>query len=356
MNKKIELIAYYLPQFHRLKFNDEYWGKGFTEWTNTAKAKPLFKGHYQPHIPADLGFYDLTVPSVRREQAELAEKYGITGFCYWHYWFGENKRVMEMPFNEVLKDKEIKLPFCLAWANHDWHNIETREIIIKQEYGKEQDYRVHYVSLRKAFKDNRYIKLDNKPIFNIFSPFDIPNINKFFTVWNNEAINDGWDGMYFIAIVKTDKEAKKALELGYNAVNTMRLHEFEFHKSKINVLVEYIRHRLLKQPYVYPFKKASKYFIQNADLQENIIPTIISGWDHTPRSGKKALVLNDYTPYHFSIHVENVLQHIVHKKKKIAFIRAWNEWAEGNHLEPDIKWGLKFLETLKNVKKKYTND
>ncbi len=353
MNKDIKLIAYYLPQFHRLKFNDEYWGKGFTEWTNTAKAKPLFKGHYQPHIPADLGFYDLSVQSVRREQAELAEKYGISGFCYWHYWFGPNKRVMEMPFNEVLKDKEIKLPFCLAWANHEWHNVKTREVIIKQEYCGKEDYNMHYNSLRDAFKDCRYIKIGNKPIFNIFSPFEIPDTKKFFDIWNNNAKNDGWDGMYFIGIVKTDEEANVALDMGYNAVNTMKLQNFEYKKSTLSRIVDNFKHNILKMPYVYSFKKAMKYFCTNIEKKEQVIPTIITGWDHTPRSGEKALILNNYTPEVFSEHLDNVLQHIENKENKIAFIRAWNEWAEGNHLEPDLKYGLAFLETIKKKLAKY---
>lgn len=355
MKHKIELIAYYLPQFHRIKFNDDYWGKGFTEWTNTAKAKPLFKGHYQPHIPADLGFYDLSVPSIRREQAELATQYGISAFCYWHYWLGKDQEIMDMPFKEVLKDREIKLPFCLAWANHDWHNVKTREIIIKQDYGGRDDYQTHYKSLSPAFKDDRYYKIDKKPIFVIFSPFEIPNANEFISNWNELAKIDGFKGIYFIAIVKKDDDIEKALNLGFNAVNTMKLQEFEFHRNIFCKLYDKFKYSVLKRPYVYSFKNVMKYFLSDKDKEENVIPTIISGWDHTPRSGKKALILNNFTPQIFSQHVKNTLEHISQKHNKIAFIRAWNEWAEGNHLEPDLKYGLDFLEAIKNNLKEYEN-
>lgn len=355
MKNKIELIAYYLPQFHRIKFNDDYWGKGFTEWTNTAKAKPLFKGHYQPHIPADLGFYDLSVPSIRREQAELASQYGISAFCYWHYWLGKNQEIMDMPFKEVIKDKGIKLPFCLAWANHDWHNIKTKEIIIKQQYEGIDDYQAHYNSLSQAFKDNRYYKIDNKPIFVIFSPFEIPNVSEFITYWNHFAKNDGLNGIYFIAIVKKNEDIDKALNKGFNAVNTMKLQEFEFHRNWFEKIYDQLKHSVFKRPYVYSFKNVMKYFLSDKEKKEDVIPTIISGWDHTPRSGKKALVLNNCNPETFSLHVKNVIEHISHKKNKIAFIRAWNEWAEGNHLEPDLKYGLGFLEAIKKNLSKNEN-
>ena len=340
------IIAYYLPQYHRLKFNDDYWGKGFTEWTNTAKAKPLFKGHYQPHIPADLGFYDLNVRDTRIAQAQLAQEYGINCFCYWHYWLSENYQIMEMPFNEVLKDKEITLPFCLAWANHDWHNVKTREVIIKQKYGGIHDYKEHYASLRKAFEDKRYLKLSGKPVFAIFSPFEIPNPQEFFDCWNELAVKDGFKGVFFIAIVKRDNEIDKALSLGFDAVNIMRLQEFEFQRSPISKLISSIKSKWFHLPYRHEFKNVMKYFTSPRDREEKVFPTIISGWDHTPRSGKKGLILDNFTPDVFSKHIEDVFNQIKDKENRIVFIRAWNEWAEGNHLEPDLKYGLGYLESI----------
>ena len=329
----ITTIAYYLPQFHRIKFNDEYWGKGFTEWTNAMKAKPLFKGHYQPHIPADLGFYDLTLSNTRKEQAELAAKYGINGFCYWHYWLGKNKLIMEKPFQSVLLSKEPNYPFCLAWANHDWHNLKTKEIILKQEYEGEDDCISHFNYLLPAFKDERYMKIDNKPIFVIYKPLNIPNIKNYILTWNKLIQREGFKGIYFIGIATNNNEFNNIIEAGFNAINPIRLHDFEFNRNIVHKIYDYIKHHLFKKPYVYEYKKVMNFFISDKEKEENIIPTIISGWDHTPRSGEKGLVLHHYKPTYFSEHVQHAFKCVEHKKNKIVFIRAWNEWAEGNHLE-----------------------
>ncbi|MBD5296321.1 MAG: hypothetical protein HDS25_08440 [Bacteroides sp.] len=356
--EKLKVIAYYLPQFHRLKFNDDYWGKGFTEWTNTAKAKPLFKGHYQPHVPADLGFYDLTVPSVRKEQADLAKRYGIDGFCYWHYWFGKDKPMMERPFNEVVDSGEPNFPFCLAWANHDWHDLKTKEVTIKQEYDGESDYYSHFKALEKSFHDKRYMRIDGRPIFVIFSPFGLPNPKEFFNHWNKYAEESGLNSFYFIGIVKNDSDGLKALELGYDGINTIRLHEFENNRSFLGRHLNAFYRRYFNKPFTYPFEKAMKYFWSALDEKKNVFPTIISGWDHTPRSGKNGLVLTGYTPKLFGRYVRNIFskkrQTSETETENIIFIRAWNEWAEGNHLEPDLKYGLQFLEELKGAKEEFS--
>jgi len=357
---KVKFIAYYLPQFHRLKFNDDYWGKGFTEWTNTAKAKPLFRGHYQPHIPADLGFYDLTVPSIRKEQADLAKEYGVDGFCYWHYWFGKDRPMMDMPFNEVVESGSPDFPFCLAWANHDWYDLRTKEITIKQEYEGDSDYYNHFKVLENAFHDKRYICIENKPVFVIYAPFEIPDLSNFFKSWNQYAKESGLDGLYFIGIVKSDEDAIKALQLGYDGVNTIRLQEFENKRSTLYKHLYSLYRRVFKKPYIYPFKKAVRYFWSEIDSRVEVYPSIISGWDHTPRSGKNGLVLTGYTPETFSKYLKFILEKIKktskQKSEKIMFIRAWNEWAEGNHLEPDLKYGLRFLEELKKNKDEYDQD
>ena len=165
----IRILAFYLPQYHPIPENDKWYGKGFTEWTNVGKAKPLFRGHYQPQIPADLGYYDLRVPETREAQAELARQYGVEGFCYWHYWFGNGRRLLERPFNEVLSSGKPDFPFCLAWANHSWHGIynglKTKEPVIAQTYNGIEDYKQHFYTVLSAFKDKRYITVDDKPLF-----------------------------------------------------------------------------------------------------------------------------------------------------------------------------------------------
>ena len=345
----IKIIAYYLPQYYDIEFNNKYWRQGHTEWTDTAKAKSLFKGHYQPHVPADLGFYNLLMPETRKAQAEMAKKYGVDGFCYWHYWFGNGKTIMEKPFQAVLESGEPDFPFCLCWANHSWHNPKTKEQILKQEYYGEEDHIKHFYSLLPAFQDKRYIKVDDKPIFNIFSAHTLPNIDKFISLWNQLAQKEGFKGIYFIGLAQSSEEYKLNANIQLDAINVFRLKDFLLYQNLF-------RQRFIN-PYkrfnAFTYKEASKYFISPEDIKENIIPTIIPGWDHSPRSGKKGLILTDYTPEIFEKHVHDALSLISKKENKLCFIKAWNEWGEGNHLEPDLKYGLAFLETLKKVKEEY---
>ena len=187
---KARIIAYYLPQYHPIPENDKYWGKGFTEWPNVVQARPLFRGHKQPHIPADLGFYDLRLPEVREEQAQLARKAGIEGFMYWHYWFGGGKELLERPFNEVVNSGKPAFPFCLGWANHDWStkswtvNKNFKNVMIaKQTYPGDEDIILHFNTYLKAFRDPRYIKVDGRLLFVVFKPLDVPNMKRHIELW-----------------------------------------------------------------------------------------------------------------------------------------------------------------------------
>ena len=177
---RARVIAFYLPQYHPVPENDKYWGKGFTEWRNVAKAKPLFPGHYEPRIPADLGFYDLRIPEIREQQAELAREAGVEGFCYWHYWFGNGEEVLQRPFDEVVASGNPDFPFCVGWANHSWTTktwTKTKSAakdtcIFEQKYPGVEDYRVHFYRLLDAFKDRRYIKVEGRLLFVIFNISD----------------------------------------------------------------------------------------------------------------------------------------------------------------------------------------
>ena len=207
MTKKTRVIAFYLPQFHPIPENDKWWGKGFTEWTNVGKAKPLFKGHYQPRVPADLGYYDLRMPEVREAQAEMARAAGIEGFCYWHYWFGNGKKLLERPFQEVLLSGKPDFPFCLGWANHSWTNksweVGTKKVkeatLMEMIYNKEE-YIKHFYEVLPAFKDKRYIQVDGKPLFLVFRPLEIPNPREFIELWQAMAQENGLKGIYFVGI------------------------------------------------------------------------------------------------------------------------------------------------------------
>lgn len=351
MNNEIKLIAYYLPQFYEIEFNNKYWGKGHTEWTDTAKAKPLFKGHYQPHVPADLGFYNLLMPEARKAQAEMAQKYGVDGFCYWHYWFGNGETIMEKPLQNIIKAQEPKFPFCIAWANHSWHNPKTKEIILEQKYYGEEDHKKHFYSLIDIFHDKRYIKINNKPVFVLFEAHSIPNVNEYIDLWNKLARENGLDGIYFIGTAQTSDDYKKNIDIKLNAINNIRLKDFLKYESPIK---EYIKYKL-GHTHNYQYEKAMKYFIAEEDKEEQNIPTLITGWDHSPRSGNNALILTDYTPDIFEKHLRNTFNVLSKKKNKLCFIKSWNEWAEGNYLEPDLKYGHQFLEKLKIVKEEYNN-
>ena len=206
------VIAYYLPQFHPFKENDEWWGKGFTEWTNVGKAKPLFRGHYQPKVPADLGYYDLRLPEIRQQQAELAKEAGVSGFCYWHYWFGEGRQLLNEIIDEVVATGKPDFPFCLGWANETWKAKQWNKdgsgdkVLIEQRYGGEDDYRHHFEYVLKIFKDDRYIKIKNCPLFLIYQPQLMPDMQQFISLWNKWAIEAGFNGIYFIARMRQMEE------------------------------------------------------------------------------------------------------------------------------------------------------
>ncbi len=352
--RKARIFAFYLPQFHPIPENNEWWGQGFTEWTNVAKAKPLFKSHYQPRVPSTLSFYDLRLAETREAQAELAKNHGVEGFVYWHYWFA-GKRLLERPFNEVLSAKKPNFPFCLAWANESWTGIwhgNPGKILIEQTYPGVTDYEQHFYALLEAFSDERYLKIEGKSIFYIYKPFDIPDVKVFIEKWNELAKRNNISEFYFIARVNSEEEIRKSFELGYNAVQTNWL---GFAMNKIS----YSKHfairalrKLTNNRYsldVWDYGKLGPFLTHKIDQKTHHHPTILTGWDNSPRSGTNGRILVNYTPDEFEKHLQRILE--ISKKKNpennIIFLRSWNEWAEGNYIEPDLKFGHQFLEKLK---------
>lgn len=356
MKPLARVIAFYLPQFHPIPENDKWWGKGFTEWTNVGKAKRLFSGHYQPRIPADLGYYDLRVPEVREAQAQMAKEYGVEGFCYWHYWFGNGKRLLERPFNEVLESGKPNFPFCLAWANESWkgfaHGLKNREVLIKQQYPGTEDYEKHFYEVLPALKDKRYILIDGKPIFTIFKPTADPEVIVFMKVWRELSLKNGLKGIYFIGISDDISTLEQIYATGVDGINTYRLNAYIVkHRSFFQKVVDRIIRKIHLRPVAYSYKKISKYFLDKSiDSKETIFPSIMPGWDHTPRSGFEGLVIKNSTPELFQKQVKSIVDLIQHKEydHRVIFLKSWNEWAEGNYMEPDLKFGFKFLEALKN--------
>lgn len=357
-----KIIALYLPQYHPTPNNDIWWGKGFTEWTNVGKAKPLFKGHYQPKVPADLGYYDLRLPQVREAQVELAKEAGIYGFCYYHYWFGNGRQELELPFKEVLESGNPDFPFCLCWANESWHskfwNIDgtvQKKILVEQIYEDKEGHKIHFSHLLPAFKDKRYIKVNGKPLFMIYKPFEFENIEEFIKQWNQLAIENGLPGIHFVAHLFqniTQESVDKLYTMGFNAVNSLGLQiaMYGVYKTvgRIKMRMNKIFGRLnraLKYSEAYPL------FVQKIDTEENVYPTIIPNWDHTPRSGKAGTVLLDSTPDLFKNHCREILNIVSQKQSdnQIIFIKSWNEWGEGNYMEPDLKFGKGYIKALREA-------
>lgn len=354
--KRARVIAYYLPQFYPTPENDQWWGEGFTEWTNVRNARPLFPGHDQPKIPDDLGYYDLRLPETRQSQAELAKQFGVEGFCYWHYWFGNGRRALDRVFNEVLASGQPDFPFALAWANHSWYHKKfsrsgTDKLLIQQEYPGIEDERMHFNAVLSAFKDSRYIRVEEKPLFVIHNPDEIPEIKSFLANWQKWAIDSGLKGIHFVAISTGANDIGRYLKMGFQAVNTIRLYHF-FKKISWPVRL-YLK--VLKKwknwGSIVDYSRASRYFFRPEDRLEEVYPTLIPNWDHSPRSGRQDHIFINAHPEAFKKHAESVIQGIQNKSRehKIVFLKSWNEWGEGNYIEPDRKYGRQHLEALKEA-------
>jgi hypothetical protein len=343
--EKLEVIAHYLPQFHPIPENDEWWGPGFTEWTNVTKAKTLFWGHVQPHLPADLGFYDLRVPEVREAQAELARRYGVTGFCYWHYWFG-GKKLLERPFEDTLASGSPDFPFCVAWANQTWSGIwhgAPNRILVEQTYPGLRDETRHFAYLQKAFEDDRYITIDGRPLLFIYKPADLPDPAEFVERWQKMAREAGFDGLYLVASLG-ESEYPTHREDGFDAAVW---YQFPFGEDQDSRRRERLMARgLMRGPKRYPYSETLPE--PPADLEGPVFPCVYPNWDNTPRSGRGGVLALDPTPQRFGAQLRRALEIVaaLPADQQVLMIKSWNEWAEGNYLEPDRQYGHARLETL----------
>lgn len=358
----MKVIAFYLPQFHPTPENDRWWGKGFTEWTNVAKAKPLFRGHHQPHIPADLGFYDLRLPESRIAQADMARRFGVSAFCYWHYWFDKGQKLLNFPFEEVVRTKQPDFPFCLAWANHSWENkhwysdstghfsFRRFKLLIEQKYGGEDDYVAHFMDLLPAFKDSRYLKVHNKLLFTIFDPYTFEDFPTFKKVWDELAEKEGLPGFFYVAhVIQNEEQMEHYKEIGYDAIN-LSLHRTPFDLyEKTTGLVARIKEHFTAGPNKVDYKKAIQVMDSPLYERNDIYPTIIPNWDHTPRSGRFGRLFTNCTPELFGKHVRTTFDRLKNKPEEdqVVFLKSWNEWGEGNYLEPDLEFGTAFGDALK---------
>lgn len=354
--KTARVIAFYLPQFHPIPQNDEWWGKGFTEWTNVARARPLFAGHEQPHLPADLGFYDLRLPEVRAEQAEMAASYGVEGFCYWHYWFA-GQRLLERPFNEVLGSGQPDFPFCLGWANESWTGVwnnEPSRMLMEQTYPGEADDRAHFDYLLKAFGDPRYITVEGKPLLFIYKPLKLSDAKRRLDRWREWAHLAGLKGLFILGNNQLDFDDAAALSLDGAVVTTLGvINTNNAVLNKANWLLWGIRKKLdLGGPRTVEYEEAIKHLIPDlSKFNFDAYPCAYPNWDHTPRSGRKGLVLTNSSPALFEKHLNDAVAAVATRpaEQRLVFLKSWNEWAEGNYMEPDTRWGHAYLEALRRV-------
>lgn len=348
-HRKARLIAFYLPQYHPIAENDAWWGKGFTEWTNTAKARPLFRGHVQPHLPRDLGFYDLRLPETREQQSELARSHGIEAFCYYHYWFG-GRRVLERPFHDVLQSGRPDLPFCLCWANETWSGIwhgAPKRVLIEQTYHGETDTRAHFDALLPAFSDPRHVRVDGKPLFLIYNPEGLPDPLGTTALWRRLAEQAGLGGLYLVGC--GDQRAFDPRARGFDAT-------FRANMPNVRPWVPWrrplkkLRFKLQKwrgHPTIFDYDDVvGSIFPQ--PFPADHFPVAIPNWDNTPRSGVRGRVLQGATPERFRPHLAQALRLVADRPtdQRLVFLKSWNEWAEGNYLEPDLEFGLEWLRVV----------
>ena len=373
MNKEIKIIPLYLPQFHTILENDEWWGKGFTEWVNVKGAKPLFEGHNQPRVPLNDNYYDLSDIETLKWQCKIAKEHGIYGFCMYHYWFN-GKLLLEKPMEMLLAHPEIDIKYCISWANHDWTDgwkasDRAPKVLIAHNFNDEQDWVNHFNYMLPFFMDPRYMREDNKPIMVIYIPNLIKKLDKMLALWTQMAIDAGLEGLTYIY-----QSASSSFDNSWN--HSLFKYGVEMHPGYVNMyfnkknkgifpkLMKYSREikRLLgiKRSLLVEKKKTEvtrcdydgtwQNILKIKPGERNMIPCAFVDWDNTPRHSIRGSVYEGATPEKF----RKYFAQLVENTKKyydtdMIFVFAWNEWAEGGYLEPDTKNGWGYLEAIKDV-------
>jgi len=364
------VIAFYLPQFHPIAENDRWWGPGFTEWTNVARARPLYRGHRQPLLPADLGFYDLRLAQTRQDQATLARACGVEAFCYWHYWFGHGRRIIERPFDEVLASGEPDFPFCLAWANESWSGIwhgNPKSLLLEQQYPGAEDEAAHFRHVLPALRDPRYLRVDGRPLFVVFKPHGLPSPERFIAHWRRLAEQAGLPGLYFVAIANVHRTGvdryRDPLLDAFDAVTPLVPQEYteNLPQGRLARLRQRLQQRdfgykigrltgqRLRRPRRHAYADVVARALEDLPPGRRFLPCVLPNWDNTPRSAWRGLVFDGATPELFGRYLDKALAKVAQHpaQERIVFLKAWNEWAEGNHVEPDRVHGHGWLDAIR---------
>jgi lipopolysaccharide biosynthesis protein len=370
--KDVKFIAYYYPQFHAIKENDVWWGENFTDWIYVKNAKPLFEKHYQPRIPLNDNYYNLSESGPIKWQVDLANQYGVSGFCFHHYWF-DGKLLLEKPLEIFLQNKDFNISFCISWANESWTRrwIGKNNVVLQEQKHTADPklWETHFNYLLPFLKDPRYIKIDNKPVFIIYQPNILKKSTEMFALWCKLAKDNGLNGIYFIATKNHEILSKSYLE-NYSGLikfqpreaNNSKAHRNKVFFSRfqflrylpipiINLLTD-IKHRITDYEVISIddiwdaiYKNVSD---DSLGSHLNVFEGAFIEWDNTPRYNNKSKIFYDTTPQRFEEHVRKLIS-LLPEKKTFIFINAWNEWSESAYLEPDEKNGYSYLQALKNI-------
>ena len=377
----MKIIAFYLPQFHNIPENDEWWGDGFTEWVNVKAAKPLFEGHQQPKVPLNDNYYNLLDDNVKIWQAKIAKEHGVYGFCYYHYWFS-GKMLLEKPMEQMLKNKAVDIPFCISWANETWTKAwvnDEKKVLIVQKYGEKDEWKQHFDYLLPFFKDDRYIKENNKPLFIIYRPEVVECLNEMLDYWNQLAIENGFDGMCFayqtINMDITNGSDTSRFDYDIEFQPSYARFDMSNQKSKLAVLkkirrnvakwfekkfgIDLLRYtspmmaRKLLHTNGIDYSEAWETILARKPISNKCIPGAFAAWDNTPRHKERGWVYTNNTPEIFEKYLEKQIvraRDVYHKD--MIFMYAWNEWAEGGYLEPDEEHGYAYLDAIRTALEK----
>ncbi len=355
MSKKCKVFALYLPQFHQIRENDEWWGKGFTEWDSVKAAKKLSKFSIQPRIPLE-GYYDLSQVKTLRDQANVANRYKVDGFVIYHY-YSNGQMLLEKPAELLFENKDIKISFFFSWANHDWRRTwygYNLEVLRKQEYGNTSQIREHYKYLSKFFSDNRYLKINNKPVFAIYRYSTISNINEYYNVWNEMAKEEGYDGIYFIQTIDNLKQERDqryfsaAFDFvpGYIVSGRLFNKERVFNRLRSFLVKRKLLHRVAQ---FYDYEKVVNAIINNKHTDSHQYYGVFRGWDNTPRHSYMGTVYKNESVEEFERQFSAQYKKALLENHDLLIINSWNEWSEGAYLEADEHSGYAYLESIKRV-------